>query len=485
MMDPRTHEHATEAPRRFEVSGVGVRPRDPFSVARCLGGRTGRRRARGTVLIVTMWVLIVLAGTVLVLAQSVRIEGACSANHAAKQEAWAVENGAIQYVVAGLDGLGGETPDEANMPCEAIPVGNGAFWIICPSFDNGREQAYGLVDEASKVNVNTASEDMLLALPGMTPEAAAAILDWRDSDSDLTLGGAESEYYLLLPDPYECKNSLLETVDELLLVKLMTSDLMLGEDLNRNGCLDDNENDADESEPPDNHDGKLDVGLLPLVTVYSAETRPSNPRPVDINRARSSELRNVLRRSVSEERLDDVVTRASLGQPFENILDFYFRTGMTIDEFEPIASRLTTRNEPVVRGLINVCTAPKEVLLCLPGLEESDVSSLVSGRAGDNVDRSTIAWVAGVLSQEKAVGIGSLITAKSYQYSADIVSVCGSGRAFRRCRIVVDGRESPPSVVYRQDLTSLGWPLSAELRDELRSGATIAEILEDTRQEVR
>ncbi len=31
----------------------------------------------------------------------------------------------------------------------------------------------------------------------MTAELAASIIDWRDEDSDVTTGGAESEYYLL------------------------------------------------------------------------------------------------------------------------------------------------------------------------------------------------------------------------------------------------------------------------------------------------
>ena len=445
-----------------------------------------RRQAPGTVLIVTMWILIVLAGMALVLAQAMRIEGTCSANHAARQQACAIENGAIQYVLASLDGLGGRTPDEANMPSDGVPIGDGAFWILRPDYEDGRQQAYGVVDEASKINLNTATQEMLLALPGMTPEIAAGVLDWRDADSDLTVGGAESEYYLLLPDPYECKNAPLETVEELMLIKLMSSDLLLGEDVNRNGTLDDNENDADATEPPDNRNGKLDGGFLHLVTVYSAESGSgSGSRLVNVNQARMRDLNNVLRDVTSQDRADDILRRTRLGRPFQNILDFYYRTGLTMEEFGPIAHRLTTRDDRTVRGLINVSTAPKQVLLCLPGLAESDVSALIGARSGDNVDRGSIAWVADALPQEKAVAIGSYITTKSYQFSADIVSVCGNGRAFRRCRVVVDARESPPRLIYRQDLTPLGWPLSPELLAELRSGTSVSQVLENIRQEVR
>ena len=456
-------------------------------------GRTpasaGRRRgARGTVLIVTMWILVVLAGMVLVLARSMRIEGACSANHAAGQQAAAIESGAVQYVLANVDGLAGWTPTEANMPCEAVRVGEGAFWIIRPDYDDGREAAFGVVDEASKVNLNTAPQEMLSALPGMTPEIAAAVMDWRDGDSDLTVGGAESEYYLLLSDPYECKNAYLETVEEMLLIKLVTRDLMLGEDTNRNGVLDENENDADETDPPDNRNGTLDAGLLHLVTVYSRESSSggsSGSSVVNVNTARTSQLRGVLGTTASEQRLTDLVNRARLGRPFRNVLDFFYRTGMTREEFEPIANRLTTRDDRTLRGLVNISTAPRQVLLCLPGLEDADVSSLMAARAGDNVDRTSIAFVTDAIEQEKAVGIGSYITTRSYQFSADIVSVCGNGRAFRRCRIVVDALNSPPRIIYRQDLTPLGWPLSPELLAELRSGVSLDEMFDTVRREIR
>lgn len=434
-----------------------------------------------------MWILIVLAGMVLVLAGAMRIEGACSANHAARQQASAIESGAIQYVLASLDGLQGQVPTEADMPCQGVQVGDGAFWIIRPDYEDGTEVVYGTVDEASKLNLNTATGDMLLALPNVIPEVAGAILDWRDSDSELSVGGAEHEYYLLLPDPYECKNAPLETVEELLLIKLADKELLFGEDTNRNGRLDPNENDADETDPPDNRDGRMDAGIYNLVTVYSSEANvsASGSQRVDVNQSNTAALSNVLRQSVSGNRLNDIINRVNLGRPFENILDFYYRTGLTMSEFQPIADQLTTGTQETLSGLINVTTAPRQVLLCLPGLEEADVAALIAARAGDKADGSSIAWVAEALPQTKAVGIGSYITSRSYQFSADIVSVAGSGRAFTRCRIVVDATTTPPRVVYRQDLTSLGWPLAKEILSDLRSGVPLEDVLEAAYEEAR
>jgi hypothetical protein len=186
-------------------------------------------------------------------------------------QAAAVERGAEQYVLALLDENGPDVLTLSDDNFQAVPVGEGYFWIIRPNYGDSQCPCYGLVDEASKVNLNTASQEMLQKLPEMTAELAASIIDWRDTDSDVTAGGAEDEYYLLQASPYHCKNAPFETVDEILLVKGASEDLLYGEDTNLNGLLDPQENDGDVSEPPDNADGKLDRGFYDYVTVYSTE----------------------------------------------------------------------------------------------------------------------------------------------------------------------------------------------------------------------
>lgn len=447
----------------------------------------GCRARRGTVLVATMWILVVLTGMVLTLSGAMRIEAACSANYLARQQAAAVESGAVQYVLAHLEGLAGQVPSATDMPCQAVPVGDGAFWVIRADRANGARETYGLVDEASKANLNTASGEMLALLPEMTPDVAAAILDWRDADGELSVGGAESEYYLLLPRPYECKNAPFETVEELLLVKQVDAALLFGEDANRSGWLDPNEDDGDDTDPPDNRDGRLDAGIHSLVTVYSYEMNvsASGGERVNVNQASNRQLSDVLGESLSGDRLRDVLNRTRLGRPFQNVLDFYFRTGMTMEEFEPLADRLTTVAQQRLPGLINVNTAPPTVLKCLPGLEEADAAALVEARSGRDAATGSIAWVVGALPQAKAVGVASSITVRSHQFSADIVSVAGNGRAFRRCRIVVDAAGGRAKLVYRQDLTDLGWPLDEEILLQLRSGEPLEAVLGATAQETR
>jgi hypothetical protein len=63
------------------------------------------------------------------------------------------------------------------------------------------------------------------------------------------------------------------------------------------------------------------------------------------------------------------------------------------------------------------------------------------------------------------------MTTQTYQYSADIAAVGPYGRGYRRIRFVFDTSDGTPKVVYRQDLTHLGWALGKETRTELLASA--------------
>lgn len=146
----------------------------------------------------------------------------------------------------------------------------------------------GITDEAAKLNLNTATEAQLRILvraavgeenEEFDPQRIVdAILDWRDPDRNARGedGDTEGEYYRRLPRPYGVKNGPFDTVEELLLVKGVTGHVLYGEDFDRNGLLTPNEDDGDETFPPDNEDGVLNRGLYPYLTVLSEENNVSN-----------------------------------------------------------------------------------------------------------------------------------------------------------------------------------------------------------------
>ncbi len=92
-----------------------------------------------------------------------------------------------------------------------------------------------ITDESGKVDINKASDVVLRNFfinYGLQEEdadtIADSILDWRDPDDLHRLHGAESDYYMSLPNPYKAKDARFDTLEEILLVKGVTPELTYG-----------------------------------------------------------------------------------------------------------------------------------------------------------------------------------------------------------------------------------------------------------------
>ncbi len=429
------------------------------------------RSAKGSVLIVTMWIVLILASLTIVFARTTRVEAMAAANHIAAVKAEAIAEGAINYIFAKLTSEVDTAVNYTSNPYEAIQVGEGYFWVIKPNLSDDKNYEYGLTDLSARINLNSASLEILLKLPGMTSELAPSIIDWRDSDSEIIQGGAENEYYLLLSEPYYCKNASLEAVEEILMIKGGDWKSLYGEDLNRNGVLDKNENDSEKSLPSDNSNGKLDYGFLNYATVHSYQVNQNEgeEKQINVNEVKNqSSIAEIIRNAIGQENYYQVMDNIRSRSNYGSLIEFYYVTTMTYEQFNAVIDKFTTTEDEKQAGLVNVNTAPSQVLLCLPGLEQSDVDLLIAEREKDDADLTSILWVTRVLSKEKAIQIGSYITTNSFQYAADIVAVSGDGRAFRRYYVIIDMAEGNPRVVYKQPLHYLGWPLDSTILENLR-----------------
>src|SRR5260221_3314687 len=225
----------------------------------------GAHGRSGSVLIIVLWIALGLVALALYFAQSMNLELRASDNRVSAQAADQAIEGAVRYVNSLLStqisyGSNGTVPDMNSYVREAVPVGHAHFWLI------GRDTntpvgpgtlTYGLVDEAAKLNLNTAPSNAIVWLPRMTSDFTQAILDWRDTNAS----GPTVTYYALQQPSYQCKSDPFETVDELRLEYGASIDLLVREDANRNSALDVNEND-------DNQNNLLDPGVLESVTVY-------------------------------------------------------------------------------------------------------------------------------------------------------------------------------------------------------------------------
>ena len=428
---------------------------------------------RGTVLVVVMWIALGLVSVALYFGHSMVFEYRAADNSAAGAEAAQAIEGARRYVSFVLANLEepGTMPDIEAYAYERALVGDATFWLIGRRNEDEPDDVpvFGLVDEAAKLNLNTATREMLEALPGMPIELAAAIIDWRDTDGELTPDGAESETYLLRDQKYICKDSNFETVEELRLLVGGEWDVLYGEDTNRNGVRDPNEDDGDEMWPDDNRDGSLDPGMLEYLTVYTREPnkRDDGSERISINDGTGQELRQLLEETFGQERANSIQSAVSPGvTSIESVLEYYIQSGMTLEEFSEIYAALTVSDDDFIEGLINVNTASGAVLACLPGIGEEYASQLVAYRQGKTVDDlDTVAWVAEVLDDESAIEAGPYLTTRTYQFAADVAAVGHLGRGFRRTLFIFDTSGDEPAVVYRRDQTRLGWPLGAEVRE--------------------
>ena len=290
-------------------------------------------------LILVLWISIGLVAIALYFANSMTFELRASDNRATGIAAEQAIEGAACYVGYVLSNFAtnGAVPNNTQFSCEAVPVGDAHFWLIGrdPSGTPSTEPYFGLVDEASKLNLNRAGTNALSYLPNMTLDFADAIVDWRSTNGS---GNYALDYASL---GYTDKNSPFETVDELRLVYGATIDLLVGEDVNRNGVLDANETDV-------NGNGTLDPGLFEYVTVYSRQPNFHSDGTMLTNVTKYAELRALLQSNFSASRANQImsavtnrlgITGSGAGRTIniKNLLQLYLASGMTSAEFAQIA----------------------------------------------------------------------------------------------------------------------------------------------------
>ncbi len=224
---------------------------------------------KGLVLVAVLWIVVVLTVIVAVLGRKSKLDSkVCLARMESIRCKWASRAG-IEKAVAILN------EDERETDCltdlwsdnyidfNDIPLERCWFTVR-------------VTDEASKLNINTATREQLLGLPNMMEEIADAIIDWRDSDEMPGEVGVEGGYYENLLYGYLSRNGPFRTIRELLLVRGVTEELFYGEDTNLNGRLDYNEMDGNVNPPSDNGDDILDHGWAGYLTCYTDDKSGTN-----------------------------------------------------------------------------------------------------------------------------------------------------------------------------------------------------------------
>lgn len=444
------------------------------------------RAQSGSVLIIVLWICVGLISIALYFANSMTYELRASDNRVSGWQAEQAIEGAARYVSLALltYATNGAVPDNTQFKCEDVSVGDAHFWLIGrdPDDENLTQPYFGLIDEGSKLDLNYASTNALQYLPNMTTDFAEAILDWRGTNGTVSL-----DYSSL---GYVPKYAPFETVDELRLVYGATMDLLCGEDINRNGVLDPNETDL-------NGNGQLDSGLFEYTTVYSREPNfhSDGSSLTNVNTATESQLRDLFQGAgtANAARMAQSLWRSIHPTGSQNVvnncngrLDLALRcknAGMNDDDFALIADNVTTSTNAYFRGRVNVDTAGTPVLTALfmganvdQQSAQAAAQTLVNYREQNPNSLTSIMWVIDALGNNSpvitALARSDDLTTRSYQFTADIAAVGPFGRGYRRVKFIFDLSDGTPKILYRQDLSRLGWALGDKVRQDLAANNT-------------
>ena len=369
-----------------------------------------------------------------------------------------------------------------------VPLGRGQFRVFRPGrADEGSPVIFGVTDEESRLNVNYASAQQLSGIYGMTPDVVAAINDWRDADNAVTPGGAEAEYYASLRPPYLPRNGPFQTVRELLMVRGISRELLLGRNANQTGS---GEN-LGESAAPDDPADLADKGWASIFTVDSLvqNLNAAGEDRVNLQTADENTLGSVhgITSAIAKaivayrgqnrlENLADLLEVTSvqnqnqpLPQPGPGA-----RTGpgappaqsapqpantsgpkvVSDDLFMDIADDITTESGKDLPGLININTAGLIVLACLPGIDRQLAQAIVSYRQSNGFFPN-IGWLLKVPGMNRPIlkQIAPLVTTRSQTYRiASEGKVTSTGTRQRIQVIVRVGLQDIETLSYREDL---------------------------------
>lgn len=441
----------------------------------------------GAFILLAVLIVVMLASMVVIsLLFRMQAEETATAAGAGSGQAWAAAMSGVaeaMRVAAHITPGSLEWQEDTASFRERLVVDDGAerwFFSVFSPADSREEVRFGLIDEASKLNLNQATEEMLEKLPRLTPALVQGLLDFLDSDDAPRPEGAEQEYYDALPRPYGVLNGPLRTVDELLLVRGFTPALLYGEDANWNFQLDASEDDGELQFPPDNKDGRLDPGLRLNITACSYDLNLDNsgfPR-TELN---SSSNLTPPQGSGGEELPPPVIAyvealrrnKVLLSDPSDLLeaagrfkdqagRDVDLESGVGKSELPLVLDRFTTRSgDPRMPGLINVNTASSAVLQTLPGIDEALADSIVSARRNlRSEQRSTPAWLyqEGLLDAGQFKKISRYVTGRAFQYQFHVVGYGVPSGRYRVLQVVIDTAGSKPVILYLRDITRLGLP---------------------------
>jgi type II secretory pathway component PulK len=380
-------------------------------------------RRSGQALVPVLFVVMILTALAVTLSATAKRETKAAGNHLRDAQQYLIAKGAVTYVAAELQQAtsNGVTVPQLTQPPDTDANG----WT---SLGDGWYKV-DIIDTSARININTVDAATLNKLPAFQndPNLAPSLIDWRDTDeTDTTLPqggtGAESDYYQSLPMPYNAKNGPFDTVDELLLVRGFSPQLLYGQtgqpgmstDTSGQNTTGPGMTRASKSRQGAGGTGgaaqqpAIDLSsstrpMSELFTTYSKEANYADDgtKRVNIRTANANTLTTLLTDAgVSQGQAQQIAnqfTRAPQGQgqgqgqsPQSQVTAL---SDVAVGKTNPtgftplilpwpqtvlqlVADKLTVSDDDFLNGRININTAPPEVLATIPGMDQTLLTAI-------------------------------------------------------------------------------------------------------------
>ncbi len=193
---------------------------------------TSRLAQEGIALLLVLWVLTILMVIVLSFSFTARTETHSSLSFKEGIEKKFLAEAGVQRAIVEL------VYRRQNLTMEDVDYWKTDGTLYSDSLGDGGYDVR-IIDECGKIDINMLNDSSgiilknLLMNSGVDEEAANTIvdsvLDWKDKNVGAhRLSGAGDDYYESLPNPYKAKHADFDTVEELMLVKGVTPEILYG-----------------------------------------------------------------------------------------------------------------------------------------------------------------------------------------------------------------------------------------------------------------
>ena len=194
---------------------------------------TGRQQQDGVVLLMVLWAIVVLTALMFTFAFMTRTDALSTFSYKESITRDYLAEAGISRAVMEMFYFNLKQEDELLVDYESLWKPDGTVYE--GEIPSGKYQVR-ISDESGKININVDQSYSLLHNLLLNFEVEEeqietiidSIKDWRDADDLHQLNGAESDYYESLTPPYKAKNANFDTIEELLWVKGVTTELFYG-----------------------------------------------------------------------------------------------------------------------------------------------------------------------------------------------------------------------------------------------------------------